>query len=70
MLVLDGVSKKFRGGNYGVRDLSGTLTTINNSGNMFVSATPLDNGATPMAETRSMPMAFSRTAASLKERRG
>lgn len=30
---------------YGVRDLSGTLTTINNSGNMFISATTLDNGA-------------------------
>jgi len=30
---------------YGIRDLSGTLTTITNSGNIFTSATTLDNNA-------------------------
>src|ERR1043165_7450608 len=30
---------------YGVRDLSGTLTTINNSGNWFTAASTLSNGA-------------------------
>jgi hypothetical protein len=30
---------------YGIRDLSGTLRTINNSGSLFTSATVLDNGA-------------------------